>query len=134
MSAASPTQVVSAAILSGDKLLLIKRGKQPHKGKWSFPGGRVEPGETGLEAIQREIREETGLVISKFHPVHSIDFKDYNYCLNVFVATAEITEAVAMDDAAEAAIVSLTEVENLPLTPNLMQSIQAARLVLSAKG
>ena len=45
------------------KLLLIKRGVEPSKEKWSVPGGRVEWGETLIEAVKREVREETGLEI-----------------------------------------------------------------------
>lgn len=43
------------------RLLLIKRGQEPGKGRWSFPGGRVEPGETDHQAVSREVAEETGL-------------------------------------------------------------------------
>ncbi len=43
------------------RLLLIRRGHAPSAGLWSVPGGRVEPGETGAEAVVREVAEETGL-------------------------------------------------------------------------
>nr|WP_312864428.1 NUDIX domain-containing protein [Saccharopolyspora phatthalungensis] len=46
------------------RLLLVKRAHQPGKGKWSLPGGRVEPGETDHSAVQREVREETGLSVT----------------------------------------------------------------------
>jgi ADP-ribose pyrophosphatase YjhB (NUDIX family) len=39
--------------------LLIQRGKAPNAGKWSFPGGRLEWGESALEGAQRELAEET---------------------------------------------------------------------------
>lgn len=45
------------------RLLLVKRGHEPEKGKWSLPGGRVKPGETDEAAVQREIQEETGLSV-----------------------------------------------------------------------
>ena len=44
-----------------DRLLLVRRGQEPERGRWSVPGGRVEPGETGEEAVVREVLEETGL-------------------------------------------------------------------------
>ncbi len=44
-----------------DRLLLIRRGREPGRGRWSIPGGRVEPGESARDAVVREVEEETGL-------------------------------------------------------------------------
>jgi 8-oxo-dGTP pyrophosphatase MutT (NUDIX family) len=49
---------------SKGNVLLIKRTKQPWKGLWGFPGGHVDAGETPRKTILREVREETGLVVS----------------------------------------------------------------------
>ena len=46
---------------AGGRLLLVRRGQDPERGRWSVPGGRVEPGETSQEAAVREVLEETGL-------------------------------------------------------------------------
>jgi len=51
-----------AAFNSNGKLLLLKRPDDVHLGGlWSFPGGKVEAGETPLDAAKRELAEETGL-------------------------------------------------------------------------
>ncbi len=46
------------------RLLLVRRGNPPGEGLWSLPGGRVEPGETDVAAVTREIAEETGLSVT----------------------------------------------------------------------
>ncbi len=46
------------------RLLLIQRGHEPGMGLWSIPGGRIEPGETDAHALVREMREETGLIVT----------------------------------------------------------------------
>src|ERR1700761_6761286 len=56
---------VGAIVRDGaGRLLLVQRGHDPEAGRWSLPGGRVEPGETDAEALAREMREETGLIVT----------------------------------------------------------------------
>jgi 8-oxo-dGTP diphosphatase len=45
------------------RLLLVRRAHEPGRGRWSVPGGRVEPGETDYQAVIREVAEETGLAV-----------------------------------------------------------------------
>lgn len=61
--AARPQIAVSAGIFRDGKLLLTRRANDPKGVRWTFPGGRIESGETMAEALQREILEETGLTI-----------------------------------------------------------------------
>lgn len=42
-------------------MLLARRGKRPNKGRWVFPGGKIEPFESIRQAGEREVLEETGL-------------------------------------------------------------------------
>ncbi|WP_424629588.1 NUDIX hydrolase [Bradyrhizobium sp. SYSU BS000235] len=58
-----PQLAVSAGIFRDGKVLLVRRAREPAKGIYTFPGGRVEFGESLTEAVAREVREETGLVI-----------------------------------------------------------------------
>jgi len=58
---AQPVALIAAFNRDGD-ILLLKRPDDVHcGGLWSFPGGKVEGGETALESAERELKEETGL-------------------------------------------------------------------------
>ena len=55
------TLTADAVIFAEGHVLLIKRGKDPFKGRWALPGGHVNPGETFEQAARRELAEEAGL-------------------------------------------------------------------------
>ena len=61
-----PAFCVDAVVLCGPvsarKLLLVRRGAEPYRDEWALPGGFVDEGERPVEALRREIAEETGLI------------------------------------------------------------------------
>ena len=57
-------------------VLLIKRGNEPYKGQWAFPGGFLDEDETLEEAARRELKEETGLTPKHFYEVGSFSDLD----------------------------------------------------------
>lgn len=74
---ASPLVSVGAVVLDKqNRVLLIQRGSEPLKGHWSLPGGLVELGETLLDALTREVFEETGVI---FKPQAIVDVVDRIY-------------------------------------------------------
>jgi len=58
-----PILAVSAAIIRGGKVLVVRRARKPALGVYTLPGGGVETGETLVQAVTREVREETSLKI-----------------------------------------------------------------------
>ena len=69
--------VINAIIKRGNHFLIIKRSSKDeiHPGRWSFPGGKLEEGETILEALKREIKQEVNLDIDN----NLVYIADYNY-------------------------------------------------------
>ena len=60
-----PVVGVIVAVRRGDQVLLAQRSRGTYLGRWGFPGGHVERGETIVEAGLRELREETGVTPSR---------------------------------------------------------------------
>ena len=112
----------------GGRLLLIKRGHDPEAGRWSLPGGRVEPGESDQQAVIREIREETGLQIRCDQLVGSVMrpwSADAVLEISDYAATVTGGRLGAGDDAAEVRWVSPAELGRLPLTSGLAETLAA---------
>ncbi|HEV2378394.1 MAG TPA: NUDIX hydrolase [Terriglobia bacterium] len=64
-----PRVGVGGIVVHNGHALLVRRGREPLKGKWSIPGGLVEVGEELQKAVQREIKEETGLDVDALEVV-----------------------------------------------------------------
>jgi 8-oxo-dGTP diphosphatase len=69
----APLVGVGAVIVHDGRVLLIRRGRDPMKGHWTFPGGVLEVGESLAEGLAREVREETGLVVEVLELVELLD-------------------------------------------------------------
>jgi ADP-ribose pyrophosphatase len=68
-----PRVAVGAVVFKEGAVLLVQRGQPPGEGSWAIPGGSVMAGETLQQAAEREILEETGVVIHAAEPVHTFD-------------------------------------------------------------
>jgi 8-oxo-dGTP diphosphatase len=69
----APIAGVGAVIVEGNRVVLVRRGKEPLKGEWSLPGGALELGETLEQGIRREVQEETGLRVEVISVVEVLD-------------------------------------------------------------
>jgi 8-oxo-dGTP diphosphatase len=110
------------------RLLLIKRGHEPEAGRWSLPGGRIEPGESDQQALVREVREETGLTVAPGRLIGTVERpQPGGRVLVIRDYAAEVTggDLTAGDDAADARWVSLPGFDGLPLTTGLEDALSA---------
>ena len=112
------------------RYLLVLRGREPARGSWSVPGGRVEPGETDAEAIAREVREETGLDVEVLELVGYVErpgpdgstyaIHDYRCRLT---AGSDPEAARAGDDADDVGWFDEQELRGLTTSPGLVETL-----------
>jgi 8-oxo-dGTP diphosphatase len=113
---------------SAGRLLLIRRGRAPSKGLWSVPGGRVEPGETNKQAVEREVLEETGLVVRAGAPVGRVTIPAADVVFDVVDLACTLLhpdqEPVPGDDADAVLFADAATLETLDCTPNLVATLR----------
>ncbi|GAA2755642.1 NUDIX hydrolase [Actinopolymorpha rutila] len=111
------------------RLLVVRRGRPPDVGRWSLPGGRVEPGESAPAAVAREVAEETGLSVVAGRLLGSVERPGpggITYLILDYVCTTATPGGAprAGDDAADARWVSPAELAALPTTPGLLEALR----------
>lgn len=128
----APIVGVGAIICNDARILLIRRGREPSKGRWSFPGGGVELGETVHDAVCREALEETGLQVEVGDLVAIVDriLRDdtgriqYHYVILDFLARPVGGILRPGDDAGDACWASLADLNDLDVTEQAKEIAQ----------
>jgi len=112
-----PVVGVGAVIIKEDKVLLVKRARMPYAGLWCIPGGKVHFGESLQKAAEREILEETSLVIKAGDPIYVFEAIEtglpalaHHYVVVDLRADYVSGEPVARDDALEVAWFSRADI------------------------
>jgi len=127
----TPTVAVGAFVFEDGRVLLIERGHPPGDGLWTVPGGRQEPGETLAQAVAREVREETGLVV-EVGPLACVVERigpDHHFVILDYLARRIGGTLAASSDARAARFVDEAELATLPLTEGLADALQRARAI-----
>src|SRR5579883_495749 len=68
-----PLVGVGGVVINQGRALLVKRARQPALGEWTIPGGLLEVGETLVQGVERELREETGLIVRVVELIEALE-------------------------------------------------------------
>ena len=131
-----PIVGVLAIVMRGDRVLVVRRANPPLPGRWGFPGGVLELGETVAQGAIRELFEETAVKAEAVGPLTVIDTIDrdpegrvrFHYTLVAILGSWQSGEGVPGDDADEVAWLTRAEIveQKLPTAPALLRLIDLA--------
>jgi 8-oxo-dGTP diphosphatase len=131
-----PIVGVLAVVMRGERALVVRRANPPMPGRWGFPGGVLELGETVAHGAMRELLEETGVEAEAAGPLTVIDTIDrdgesrvrYHYTLVAVIGHWLSGEGTPGDDADEVAWLTRAEIleQGLPTAPALLSLLDMA--------
>jgi mutator protein MutT len=120
-------------VVRGGRVLLIRRGKEPLCGRWVVPGGTVELGETLVQALVRELEEETGLRVEPLELLTVFDRIEregetvvHHFVIVDYLCRWLSGEARAASDALDVAWASPEELPVYDLPPKALEVVHDA--------
>ena len=126
-----PVPAVGAIVFRDGAVLLVKRGAEPHRGRWSLPGGSLEIGETVEAGAVRETREETGVDVQPLRVLDVCNFierKDgevrWHYVLIDVLCEYVRGDPFPATDAENARLIPLRELGEYDVVPTALEVLQ----------
>jgi mutator protein MutT len=125
---------VGGVVIADGRALLIRRGNPPLEGEWSIPGGTLEVGEMLLDAVRRELAEETGIEVRVGDLIEVFEriFPDgegqpkYHFVILDYLCEAVRGTARAGSDVTDVAWAAESELQKYLLTPTATRVIKKA--------
>ncbi len=123
-----------AVVPRDGRVVLVARARPPNEGRWGFPGGVQELGETVVQAAERELMEETGILVRTPRIIGALDVLDrdavrrirHHYTLIVVRFEWMSGEGAAADDAGAVGWFSLADFATIDVLPDVERFTVAA--------
>jgi ADP-ribose pyrophosphatase YjhB (NUDIX family) len=128
---------IYAVLEKEQRILLVKKSRGPYRGMWDLPGGRPIHGETLLQTLQREVKEETGIELIDATPrvnqAFVVEYKEggevislHHTCL-IYQATefnaSRFQESIHEEDVSGCAWIETSQLTHLPLSKVVLCAI-----------
>ena len=125
-------RVSAAVIIDGNRVLAAERGYGEYRGYWEFPGGKREAGETGEEAIVREIREELRVDIVPEELVTTVeyDYPTFHITMHCFLASIRSGEVHLLEHEA-ARWLAPEELDEVSWLPADIAAVEKLKMLLT---
>lgn len=129
-----PIIAVGGVVIHAGRALLVRRGQPPLEGRWSIPGGILEIGETITSAIERELKEETGVSVRVLGLLEiyekvlrdSDNRPQYHFVILDYMCEFVEGVAAAAGDVTDAEWVAEEDLEKLQLTSAALRVVKKA--------
>ena len=129
-----PILAVSAVVWRDGRFVVVRRARPPAQGLFTLPGGGVEAGETLKQAVVRELREETGLIVEPIDVAghREVIMRDAegrvarHFVILAFAALWRQGELTLNEELAEARWIDAAELAGLTTTEGLAEIVAAA--------